>query len=70
MTLDVTFTSTPSYMGHTVGDDDGTSRTPHISLPALPALPCPIVPRPVLSVFLEFNVEEIMYKLLSLSSEP
>ena len=59
-------------MGDNVGDDDGTSRTPHISLPALPALPalpCPIVPRHVLSVF-EFNVEEIMYKLLSLKSEP
>ena len=59
-------------MGDNVGDDDGTSGTPHISLPALPALralPCPIVPRPVLSL-LEFNVEEIMYKLLSLSSEP
>ena len=39
MALDVTFTSRPSYMGDNVGDDDGTSRTPHISLPALPALP-------------------------------
>ena len=50
MTLDVTFTSRPSWMGDNVGDDDGTSRTPHISLPALPALPAlrsPIVARPV-----------------------
>ena len=33
-------------MGDNVGDDDGTSRTPHTSLlalPALPALPCATV---------------------------
>ena len=71
MALDVTFTSTPSYMGHNVGDDDGTSRTPHISLlralPAVPALPCSAlryrVPRACFVCLLEFNVEEIMYKL-------
>ena len=65
-------------MGDNVGDDDGTSRTPHISLPALPALPtCSTcfalryhVPRACFVCLLEFNVEEIMYKLLSLSSEP
>ena len=58
MTLDVTFTSRPSDMGDNVGDDDGTSRTPHVSLPALPALPallglpCATVCQgPVLSVF-------------------
>ena len=44
MTLYATFTSRPSQMGDNVGDDDGTSKTPHISLPALLpallALPC------------------------------
>ena len=57
-------------MGDNVGDDDGTSRMPHISLPALPALPdlpCSAlryrVPRACFVCLLEFNVEEIMYKL-------
>ena len=59
-------------MGGNVGDDDGTSRTPLISLPALPALPalpCATL-QPCYVCLLVFNVEEIMYKLLSLSSEP
>ena len=50
-------------MGGNVGDDDGTSRTPLISLP------CATLPNPallylvVLLCLVEFNVEEIMYKL-------
>ena len=57
-------------MGDNVGDYDETSRTPHI---LLPSLPCSTLPYSVLSCLvclLEFNVEEIMHKLLSLSSEP
>ena len=49
MTLDVTFTSTPSYMGDNAGDDDGTSRTPHILLRALPCTTCSTLPFSVLS---------------------
>ena len=53
-------------MGDNVGDDDGTSRTPLISLPCstLPNLALLCL---VLLCLLEFNVEEIMYKLFSLS---
>ena len=46
-----------------VGDDDGTIKTPHIPLP------CSTLPNLALSVLccfvclLEFNEEEIMYKL-------
>ena len=59
-------------MGGNVGDDDGTSRTPHISLPCTT---CSTLPYPILScfvcLFLEINVEEVMHnKLFSLSSEP
>ena len=54
-------------MGGNVGeDDDGTSRTPLISLP------CSTLPYSVLSCFvclLEFNVEEIMHKLYPASHE-
>ena len=49
--ISVTFIHVKAIIDN-VGDDDGTSRTPHISLPALPALPSPTVCQgPVLSVF-------------------
>ena len=66
MVSDVTFTSRPSYMGDNVGDDDGTSRTPLISLP------CATLRYPSALICLSFSslYREIMHMFLSLSSEP
>ena len=50
-------------MGYNVGDDDGTSKTPLVSLPCST---CSTLPYSVLVCFVcrsELNVEEIMYKL-------